>query len=321
MVVADEASGIADPVFKPLEGTLTGKCNILLLVYNPTKNSGFAYESQRKNAKEFICLRWNAEESENVSPDHVRRMAEKYGKDSNAYRIRVLGLPPTAEPDALVPRDWLDAAVARDLEAGPGEPLAIGVDVARFGDDSTVIIGCRGMVTESIHEYKNLNGIEVAEWVERHCAELREGDEPYGVGIDIIGVGASVYDQMGRYSSVAALYPVNVAESPADDTRFERKRDEILWRVREEFQAGIVKIPNHPDLIEECNDIKWAIQPNGKIKVEGKRDMKKRGRRSPNFLDAYAIAREVRKIIDRPLMREPRQPPWRQRRQTSWAVG
>jgi hypothetical protein len=142
-----------------------------------------------------------------------------------------------------------------------------------------------------------LNGIEVAHWVDGHCSELKEDHAEYGVGIDIIGVGASVYDHLSRYSTISRLYPVNVAEAPTDETRFHTLRDEVLWNVREEFQAGLVKIPHHADLMAECNDIRWAIRPNGKIKVESKKEMKARGRSSPNYLDSYAIARWTQKQL------------------------
>jgi hypothetical protein len=298
LYIIDEASGVPDAVRKPLEGSLTGRCNVVLEIGNPTKSSGAFFDTHNKYRSEWIPLRWNAEESEIVGVDQINRMREKYGIESNAYRVRVLGLPPTASPDSLVPWDWLVAASERDLESAIDDPLAVGVDVARFGDDSSVITACRGMVTADIREYKKLGGVEVAEWTQNVIAEHATDEAVYGVGIDIIGVGASVFDHLNRFSTIQYLYPVNVAETPAiNPDRFERLRDEILWRVRDEFQAGIVKIPAHSDLMHECNEIKWAVQPSGKIKIESKKELKKRGQASPNFLDSYAIARYVRTML------------------------
>ena len=345
LIVVDEASGVPDAVFRPLEGGLGGRINVVLMIGNCTKSHGFFHASHYGSPREtktaddiggfaieegtvvkaavtthrgeWITKRWNAEESENVNQAHVQRMLRKYGKDSNAYRVRVLGLPPTAAPDALVPWDWLLAAEQRDIDFTPDEPLALGIDVARYGDDSSVITACRGMVTTRIDEYQNLSGTQVADWALTTINEQSDDLEAqYGVGVDIIGVGASVYDQLERYGNVPLLYPINVAESPSNDQRFERLRDEILWRVREEFQQGIVKIPNRPELMNECNAIKWAIQPNGKIKIESKKDMKKRGLSSPNFLDSYAMARHVRRMLDRPFnVRR------RRRNVGTWATG
>ena len=329
LVVVDEASGCSDPIFRPLEGGLGGRINVVLMIGNCTRSHGFFHDSHYGSIRdvktdsagafdigegamvkkavtthrgEWIALRWNAEESENVNQAHVQRMLRKYGKESNAYRVRVLGLPPTASPDSLVQWDWLLAATQRDLDFTPDDPLAVGIDVARYGDDSTVVTGCRGMVTTCIEEHHNLSGTGAADWAQAIIHEQQDLVEvPVGVGVDIIGVGASVYDQLERYSNIGMLYPVNVSESPSNDTRFDKLRDEILWRVREEFQHGLVKIPDKAEFMNECNTIKWTIMPSGKIKVESKKDMKKRGLSSPNFLDSYAIARHVRRMLDRPL--------------------
>lgn len=346
LIVVDEASGVPNAVFRPLEGGLGGRVNVVLMIGNCTRSNGFFYDSHYRSPRdvssnvlggfdvgegavvkqsvtthrgEWICLRWNAEESENVNQAHVQRMLLKYGRESNAFRVRVAGLPPTAAPDALVPWDWLLAATERDLDFEADTPLAMGIDVGRYGDDSSVLTSCRGMITTNIIEYTKQNGVQVAEWA---LAAIREQIDvtgvTYGVGVDIIGVGASVYDQLERFGGIPMLYPVNVAEAPAEDTRFERLRDEILWRVREEFQIGIVQIPNRPELMNECNAIKWTILPSGKIKVESKKDMKKRGVSSPNFLDSYALARHVRRLVERPLTRRYSK---RARGHETWATG
>lgn len=337
LIVGDEASGLADAIFRPLEGGLGGKLNLVLLIGNVTKNNGFFYNTHYGTSRkvddsggfedgpavaqvythpgEWVCKRWSAEDSENVNRDHVARMERKYGRDSNAFRIRVLGLPPNATPDALVPWDWLLRATEVDITAAPDDPLAIGVDVARFGDDLSVIVAGHGPKVESIHDYTKLDGVDIAEWVEYHVNELQHTSEPYGVGIDIIGVGASVFDQLNRYTRIERLYPVNVAEAASDESRFASLRDEILWNVREEFEHGLVSIPAHSELMYEANSVKYALTPTGKIKVESKKDMKSRGMASPNFLDAYAIQRYTQRQLTRYKGRTPRhrrtvQRPW-----------
>lgn len=347
LIVVDEASGVPDAVFRPLEGGLGGRVNVVLMIGNCTRSHGFFYDSHYRSPKdvrsqtdggfdvgegavvkqavtthrgEWICLRWDAEESENVNQAHVQRMLLKYGRESNAFRVRVAGLPPTAAPDALVPWDLLLAAVERDLDYTVDEPLAMGIDVARFGNDSSVLTCCRGMVTTHIAEFVKQDGVQIAE---QALAVIREQvdttNTTFGVGVDIIGVGSSVYDQLNRYGNVSMLFPINVCETAAQDTRFGCLRDEILWSVREEFQQGLVKIPNRPELMNECNTIRWTIVPaTGKIKVESKKDMKARGLASPNFLDSYALARYVRRLVERPLTQRYRR---RERRRETWVTG
>jgi hypothetical protein len=218
----------------------------------------------------------------------------------------------------LVPWNWLLAATERDLEPAIDDPLAVGVDVARFGDDLSVIIGGHGMVIESIHDFTKLDGVDIARWTEQCVHDLWNRTEEYGVGIDIIGVGSSVYDTLNRFTSIQRLYPVNVAEAPANESRFHSLRDEILWNVREEFEHGLVKIPYHSELMHEANAVKYSIEPNGKIKVESKKQMKTRGMASPNYLDAYAIQRHVQKQMTKFIGFQPRR---RRQLATPWTVG
>jgi hypothetical protein len=104
LIVVDESYSVPEPVFAPLEGTLTGKCCIALMIANPTKNSGYAYDAQNKNEHLWITGRWNAEESELVTPEHLAKMA-RFPRDSNTYRVKVLGLPPNSSAGGAIPYD------------------------------------------------------------------------------------------------------------------------------------------------------------------------------------------------------------------------
>lgn len=285
MFVIDEASGIPEPVFKPIEGTLTGKCNFVLMIFNPTQSSGFAIDSQYKSRDQWTCLQWDAEQCERVSREHIERYEKKYGRDSNAFRINIKGLPPHAEPDTLIPWDWVMAAVDRDIEVDDDWPMQYGVDVARQGDDKSIILKRKGNVVEEIQQFSKIDTMELAGWVSMNSAE----DEPDGISIDVIGVGAGVYDrlrEMGKYN----VHSVAVSMSPRDGDKFVRLRDELWWKVRERFEKGLISIPNDDELIGELTTIKFATESNGKIKVEGKKDMKKRGLMSPNKADALCLS-------------------------------
>ena len=101
----------------------------------------------------------------------------------------------------------------------PMIPLAIGVDVARFGTTFRYRRRTRPVI-EEVHEYTKLDGVDIAAWTEYHVHELHKENETYGVGIDIIGVGSSVYDQLNRFTAIERLYAVNVAETASDESRF-----------------------------------------------------------------------------------------------------
>jgi phage terminase large subunit len=317
VMIADEASGVPDPVFKPLEGGLGGVCNLILLIFNPTRSHGYAMESQSKYRKHWVCHHWDCEELAKTHPvfaphmtqDHAR-IAEKYGKDSNFYRIRVKGLPPLAAPDVLIPWDWVMDATLREAEVDPLEPLTIGVDVGGKGDDSTVIIPGRGNViipystTIPIFAINDIDPTQVAWKVEGCIADLLETEEgQYAIAVDGIGVGAGVASHLRRVAQLRNIYDVNVAEMAAEHDRFHRLRDEIWWMAREAFSDRLISIPNDDELIGELTDIHYDDE-SGKIKVEGKKDLKKRGVKSPNKADAFCLREYARRFC---ISRIPRQ--------------
>jgi hypothetical protein len=308
-IIVDEASGVPDAVFKPLEGGLGGVCNLILMIFNPTRSHGFAIESQSKFRKYWACHHWDCEElaktrpvfAPNMEADHAR-LAEKYGKESNFYRIRVKGLPPLAAPDVLIPWDWVMDAVDREQEIDPNEPLTIGVDVSGKGDDKTIIIPGRGNViipyskAMPIYEIHGVDPTQIA-WKVEACLRdlLSEESGQYGVAVDVIGMGAGVASHLRRVSELRNIYEVNVAELPSEDEkRFHRLRDELWWNIREVFANRQISIPKDDELIGELTNIFWD-EPGGKIKVEGKKELRKRGVASPNKADALCLREFARR--------------------------
>jgi len=284
MVVCDEASGIPEPVFKPLEGTLTGRCNFIVLIFNPTRSKGFAIDSQYKDRSSWVCLHWDGEQSEMVSKEHVERMEKKYGRDSNAFRIRINGLPPTADEDVLIPWDWVMDAVDRDIEPTDNDPLVFGLDVGAGGDPSA-LLQRQGPKVYKLDTFDTVDSEKLTGWA---LGKIYDA-EPSDVFIDIIGWGWGVAGNLKTRQHTAQVWDVNVAEAAAISDRFFRLRDELWWNVREKFEQRAISIPNDDELIGELTTIKYLEDGNGKIKVESKKDLKKRGLQSPNKADALCL--------------------------------
>jgi len=284
MIIVDEASGVPDNVFMPLDTTLTDICNFMLMTYNPNRTSGFAYRSHHNDRMDWICFRWNCEESENVSQESIERVARKYGKDSNAYRINVLGLEPVGDNESVIPLEWVQNAVERDIVSTPDDPTFSGVDVARQGGDKSIIITRHGNVFDKeIKSFNGLDTMQLAGWVNLHISEER----PRDIAVDVVGMGYGVYDRVREVGN--RIVGVNVAESTTNKAKFERLRDELWWRTREEFQKGTISIPNDEELIFELSNVKYEVRSNGKIKIESKKEMKRRGVQSPNKADALVL--------------------------------
>lgn len=286
MIVIDEASGVPDPVFRPLEGTLTRKCNFILNIFNPTRRDGFAADSHTKDRNRWVCLNWDSEESELVKPEFIQDLEKKYGRDSNYFRVNVKGVPPVSSSDTLIPYEWVIDAVNRDVLPLPEDPEVAGIDVGAGGDPS-IYLAMRGPVVGPIHSNDTNDSEALTGWLMGRIFE----HDPKSVMVDMIGVGWGIEGNLrARLQSAATtIIGVNVSEVPSQDSRFYRLRDELAWRVREKFEQRAISIPDDPLLIGEATTIKFT-EPNGLIKVESKKEMKKRGVVSPNRFDALCLA-------------------------------
>jgi hypothetical protein len=280
----DEASGVPRGVFQPIEGAMTGKMNFAILIGNPTRGSGYFYDTHNNDRDRWVCLHWNSEDSEITNKLELEEDRKKYGSGSNWYRIRRLGEFPLADPDCLIPLELIMNAV--DREVTPDEDLAsvIGVDPAWSGNDSTAIVVRRGA---EILDMKRIKGYEPM-GVAGEVAIMINDYDPAQVFVDSIGIGAGIYSRLKELGHRAVS--VNVARTAQEENRFHRVRDELWWRVKEAFDGGNIKIPNDDVLIGELSTIK-VDEPDskGRTQIESKKQIRRDGRKSPDSADALCL--------------------------------
>ncbi len=282
LIVIDEASAVPDPVFKPIEGTLTGICNMALVIFNPTRSTGFALRTHQADRRDWVTLHWSAEESDLVTLDHIEYMKRKHGSDSNVYRVRVLGLPPKSDDDALIKWDWIQDAVGREFVYDAGYMTKAGIDVGGGGDKS-IYLERRGYEVTEILENRSHDTMAVTGWIAEQLRDLGDNDQSF---IDVVGIGRGPYDRLRELGM--KVMGVNVSNSAVHPERFHRLRDELWWRMREAFEKGEISIPNDDELIGELSVIKFD-DATGKIKVESKKDLRRRQLPSPNKADALCL--------------------------------
>lgn len=296
LIIVDEASGVEDPVFIPIEGALTQEDNLVILIGNPTKNKGYFHDTQFhvEISKQWCKLHWDSRDSENVKPDYPVYMASKYGVDSNVFRIRVAGEPPLEDERTLIPLHWAEQCIGKEIEVDEEEPIYLGCDIARFGEDKSIILPRHGLRVMPWIQFQGMNVITLA----GHIMQTYNEVNAEGCGIDVIGVGAGVADYL-RKQRMPGLFDVNVSWASSDPTKYALLRDELWWRMRENCQYGYysfpdVKLPGETlslgqELANELASPFYDFNKNGAAKVESKKDMKKRGIASPNIADALGI--------------------------------
>jgi len=295
-IIIDEASGVPDPTYIPLEGALTQEDNKVLLIGNMTKNTGYFYDTHFHSEikKLWKKLHFDSRESSNVDPSMPEYFATKYGVDSNVYRIRVEGNPPLQDEDTLIPLWSAQQCIGQEFEVAEDEPLYLGVDVARYGDDCSIILPRRGLKILPWETFRKLNTIDLGGFINQTYQEM----DASGIGIDSIGVGAGVTDWLEK-RKLDNLYPVNVTLASSDATKFHRLRDELWCRVRDNCLLGKYSFPDvkvageteslGQQLASELSTVRYKFNAHGGYVIESKKDLKSRGIMSPNIADALCI--------------------------------
>jgi hypothetical protein len=230
----------------------------------------------------WACLHWDGEESPLVSRKYVDDMAKKYGRESPIFQVRVKGNFVTAS-DGIISLAMCESARNRDVMQS-GNKVIWGLDVARFGDDSTALAKRKGNYQlEPVREWYGKDTMQTVGMLKVEYDDAIE--KPVLICIDVIGLGAGVVDRAKEIG--LPVRGVNVAESPSDDEQYERLRDELWFKGRDWLNTRDCKLCDDDALIGELTTPRYQILSSGKIKVESKSDMKKRGVKSPNCADAW----------------------------------
>lgn len=286
LFIIEEASGIDDIVFEVAQGALSTPGAKVLMCGNPTRTTGFFYDTHHSLRERWKTMRVNSEDVPRAR-GHIEDIIAKYGRDSNAYRVRVLGEFPNTEDDAIIPLHLCEAALVRQVKTTAFYPIW-GMDVARFGSDRTSLAKRQGNTL--LAPVKSWRGKDTMQTVGLIMEEWRitdHDDRPREILVDVIGLGAGVVDRLAELG--LPVRGINVAESASVSDRFVRLRDELWFKCRDFLIAQDSKLPDDPALIAELTAPKYTLTSGGKIAVERKDDLKKRGLPSPDLADAFVL--------------------------------
>jgi hypothetical protein len=297
----DEASAVAEIAFEVALGALSTPGAVVIMTGNPTKTQGFFYDSHHKTRDRWFPLQVSSEDVPRAR-GHIEDVIANYGKNSNRYRVRVLGEFPTQDDETVIALDLVLAAKGRDIAARNVWPVW-GLDVARFGDDTTALVKRQGNhLLGAPKEWHGLDGAQVAGRVIAEYKATPTEQKPKEIVVDVIGVGAAVYDILRLEGSEVSEITrgCNVAEMPAISEVDHRLRDELWFRGRDWFAERDCHIPvglPNPDdnaliekLITELVAPTYDFTSLGRRKVESKADLKARGVPSPNLADAFLLS-------------------------------
>jgi len=286
LIIYDEGSAIDDPIWEATEGAMTTTGAIWVAFGNPVRNSGRFKECFNRFKHRWHNFQIDSRTSKKANKKQVDEWVEDYGEDSDWVRIRVRGVFPRSGLTEFIPLDLVEKAMKYkvDHQITRFQPLVMGVDVARFGDDQSVITFRQGRKVFPQLKYRSKDTMEMASLV----AERIQRDHPALVFVDEAGLGAGVVDRLRQLGYGNIVIGVVGAHRPSDTIAYANKRVEMWGRMRDWLKQE-VELPYDNELQTELTGPSYSHNKREQILLEKKEDMKRRGMASPDCADSLSL--------------------------------
>lgn len=305
LVLIDEACGVPKQLWDALETLMTNDYARLLAIGNPDDSTSYFEKVCRPNSG-FNTIRIAAFDTPNFTREHVPKdVAEqlvtplwvderrkKWGVGSPLYQSKVLAVFPEVTEDTLITPTMTRRAHEMTL---PGLDIGCyGWDVARFGSDETVGYRNRGGRVRRVYSRYKQDTVKTANDI--HKILIKDGILPVPSVVDVVGLGAGVVDELrSRNLNIVPFHP---QERPFEPQYYRDRKAECFWHYREMFEQGMVDLEeSDEELTAQLTSIKWYIDRHGKINIESKDDMRRRGLPSPDRADASMMASAVMLVL------------------------
>jgi hypothetical protein len=288
LFLIDEASGIDDTIFTVARGSLSTPGARVVMTSNPTRATGFFHRAFHADRDRWKTITFSGEDSPLVAPEYVKEMEDEYGRDSDIFRVRVLGEFPSGGDLQFIKTADVEAAFARAYPPGVYDraPRVLGVDVAAYGGDRTVIVERQGLRARVLWQVPGVD----THVVSGEVARIMSGGKYQAVFVDETGgYGFGVVSELRGLGY--SPFGVQFAGSPID-RQYKNKRAEI-WGLTRKWLAdegGWIDEKVYADrLRDDLTGPEYQYDMQGRLQLERKEDMKKRGLASPDFGDALAL--------------------------------
>lgn len=341
LVLVDEAPGVDAEIYEAIEGIRAGGQVHVGVFGNPTVPGGYFYDCFTRDRQRWNCITIDGMDTPNmkglkldeiaemdprqggpldqnpwpflITRRFIHEMLDQWGETNSQFESRVRGQFPTQDEDSLIPLAWLEAARNREVNM-TGRRLSAGIDVAGGGRAENVLY---------IADHGHL--ITPYPFISTKDPDAATGDIIAGLNQYKADLGIVWYDEIGVGNRLGTILRdkgfdavgVNVGEAADEKDKFPRKRDEMFWALRELFRRGEVAGLDDETTIAQLSAIRYEATPDGRIRVESKKEMAKRGVRSPDRADALMLA-----LVGNIGGAEPFSGPSKQlRTRRSWKVG
>jgi hypothetical protein len=284
----DEASVIPPIIWQTIEPVMTDiNTEIVWLVCgNPLHTTGPFRECFGRFAHRWNGWHIDARDVGISDKEQIKEWAQDHEENSYFFMTRVRGQFPSASALQFIPTDLVEEAMTREIVIGLREPMVLGVDVARFGDDQSVLYPRRGLDARSIlpMTFQGISTDRLVDKILDFCSQQRVEM----IFVDGAGVGGGVVDMLRRHNMpVEDIQFGGRAEGNKDQIRYARKRSEMWGNLREALKY--LAIPPSNELRDQLIGPEYDFNLKGELQLEKKSDMKRRGLASPDIADALAL--------------------------------
>ena len=298
VIVFDEASSIDDLIWEVTEGALTDEdTEIIWIAFgNPTRNTGEFYKAIT-GANRWIKKQIDSRTVEGTNKALLDAQIREWGEDSDRARVRIRGEFPRGGSTQFISGELVAGARKRVVVGYENMPVILGVDVARFGDDRSVVCKRQGRKAQFVGKFYGIDTQKLGGKVQ----EFIDAEKPDGVVIDGDGIGGSVFDYLKArgYDRKTLMVEFHGNATPEDPHKYLNKRAEI-WGWMKDWLKG-AQIPDDAEIETDLTGPDYGYHPSkGCLVLESKDEMKSRGVDSPDLGDALAMTHAVKVAPPKP---------------------
>lgn len=285
--IFDEASAIPARIWEVAEGGMTDGSPMWFAFGNPTRTGTRFHACFHGQRHRWMTRRVDSSTCQITNKTQIEQWAHDYGRDSDFFKVRVLGEFPSQSSLQFIGRELVQDAATRDLPSARGEAVVIGCDIARFGDDSTVLYFRQGRDARTYPpiKLKGADTMQVASRIAEQANFFRSAGHYVLVAIDGGGVGGGVIDRLRAIGH--EVDEVQFGSRALDPRKYAQRRSELWGLLRDWLKVGA--IPNDQELVDDLTGPEYGFTSTEQIQLERKADMKARGLSSPDVADALAI--------------------------------
>ena len=285
LIVYDESAAIDDVIWEATEGSMPVN-GIWLVTGNPTKTTGRFRECWGRFKHRWMNRTVDARTAKHSNKQRIQDWIEDYGEDSDFVRIRVTGEFPRSSIGQFISDELVSEARQRKLiiDSFKYAPVVFGIDLARFGDDQSVIFIRQGLKTHEIRRFREKDEMQMV----GHILEANTEYKPQTIFIES-GFGTGVIDRLRQLGHKHIIEVVHKNYGINDNKIYSNVRTHMWGNMKEWLKTGSIP-PGEQELADDLTGPEYGFDKYNRFQLEKKEDMKGRGLASPDSGDALSFS-------------------------------